>query len=51
MTIDEIIKYVFESPENTNANVLRSMLEELINSSNNNPGPIDVDLGPGGLDK
>jgi len=29
MTIDEIVKYVFSSPENTNPNVLRSILSNL----------------------
>jgi len=29
MTIDEIINYVFSSPENTNPNVLHSMLSSL----------------------
>lgn len=35
MTTDEIVKYVFSTPENTNPNVLKSMLQQ-INSENGN---------------
>lgn len=33
MTIDDIIKYVCNTPENTNPSVLRGMLEELVANS------------------
>ena len=46
MTIDEIITYVFESPENTNANVLRSMLEELVGLPEEESIPIPTDIPP-----
>lgn len=39
MTIDEIIKYAFESPENTNPNVLRSMLNEIEGEGGDTPAP------------
>jgi len=38
MTIDEIINYVFSSPENTNPNVLRSMLSSLSESAASSSG-------------
>jgi len=36
VSIDDIVNYVFSSPENSNPNVLRSMLSELNGGSSNN---------------
>lgn len=38
MTIDEIVKYVITTPENSNPSVLRSMLEQLGAASGGNTG-------------
>ena len=38
MTIDEIIKYVITTPENSNPSILRSMLEQLGGSNSDASG-------------
>jgi len=42
MTIDEVIKYVTTTPENSNPAVLRSMLEQLEGNSGNNSSEYDT---------
>jgi len=37
MTKNEIVKYIFSTPENTNPNVLRSMLNEIDGGSGDTP--------------
>ena len=57
MTIDEIIKYAFSSPENTNPNVLRSMLSQISTSAAEPSGSGDtvqtmkVEINNGTLNK
>ena len=38
MSIDEIVKYVMTTPENSNPSILRSMLEQLDGSNSNASG-------------
>lgn len=59
MTNEEIIKYTFSSPENTNPNVLRSMLTSLSGGAASSSGDesivqamkVDADMETGALNK
>ena len=49
MSVDEVIEYVMHTPGNTNPNILKIMINELINNDSQEPKQSDV-VGTGQAD-